>query len=36
MLDGSAHFISEMIDTQIWNDIHSKDAASSDLPFDES
>lgn len=36
MLDGSAHFVSENIDAQIWTDIHSSLTNSSfNLPFDE-
>jgi prepilin-type processing-associated H-X9-DG protein len=34
MLDGSAHFVSENITPQIWQDVHSKDTTDAfDLPF---
>jgi len=36
MLDGSAHFVSENIDAQIWTNIHSSLTASSfNLPFED-
>ncbi len=36
MLDGSAHFVSENIDAQIWTDIHSSATSNSfNLPFDD-
>ena len=36
MLDGSAHFVSENINPQIWTDIHSSLTNDQfDLPFDD-
>jgi prepilin-type N-terminal cleavage/methylation domain-containing protein len=36
MLDGSAHFVSENIDSQIWTDMHSSVTTNSfNLPFDD-
>jgi prepilin-type processing-associated H-X9-DG protein len=36
MLDGSAHFVSENIDPQIWTDIHSSLTNDQfNLPFDD-
>ncbi len=36
MLDGSAHFVAENINPQVWYDMHSKDSAGpSELPFDD-
>jgi prepilin-type N-terminal cleavage/methylation domain-containing protein len=35
MLDGSAHFVSENIDPQIWTDIHSSLTTQFNLPFDD-
>jgi prepilin-type N-terminal cleavage/methylation domain-containing protein len=36
MLDGSAHFVSETIDAQIWTDIHSSVTNNQfNLPFDD-
>jgi hypothetical protein len=35
MLDGSAHYISDNIDPQVWQDLHSNlTSGDSALPFD--
>jgi prepilin-type N-terminal cleavage/methylation domain-containing protein len=35
MLDGSAHFVSENINPQIWTDIHSSSNSQFNLPFED-